>query len=192
LRARLWAAGFFLLATGCARKDGLFPLEQGNTWSYTVISGFSKYPIRLKVTKPVSVAGVNGYQLESNAGVSRLAWRSGMLMAETLNSTRFDPALPLLQDTKDKASRTWKGKVTSLAQPVDGKAEISQEPQKVEVAGRTYQAIKVHVELTVPGRIVTVDSYFADGIGLIQQEQRTGDGTGAPMLTTGLSYLEGP
>jgi hypothetical protein len=163
------------------------PMEVGNTWTYTVTSELSKYVARLKVSKEAPVAGVTGYELSSDLGLFRLAWKNGVLVADSLAGTRFDPPLPLVRAGKGKSSDRWSGMVSYLGRTTRSIAEITQDSSTIEIGSKKMDCARVVTKLSIDQKNIEIESCFVPGIGLVEQSQHV-DG----LLTIGLKYQEGP
>jgi hypothetical protein len=172
---------------GCGPKHDLFPLELGNTWTYTVSSDLAKSVAKMKVVRNVPVGEAEGYELQSDLGIYHLAWTDGTLVAASLAGTRFYPPLPLLIGGQSTASRDWSGKVAFMGKQTSTKAQLLQEPGSVTIGAKKVDCTKVVTSMTIEGKDIVVESYFAPGIGLVEQTQRVGG-----LLTIGMKYQEGP
>lgn len=180
-------AGIALALGGCAQRNDLMPLEVGTTWKYTVRSGMSSLLAKLTVVRQEPVAGVSGYELQSNLGNFRIAWKGDTLFAESLGGTRFSPALPLVKQTSARWGGAWRGRISYFGRQTDGTASISQEAGSVSVGARKLTTVKVQTTMQVDGKKIELESHFSPGVGLVQQEQRV-DG----LLVLGMKYQEGP
>lgn len=167
--------GLFLGCVGCGAGDDLMPLHEGKAWTYKVFNGYATAIDELKVNKPLSVAGVSGWQIEGSLGQHRMAWSGSDLLCERTPNARFVPPLLLAIQGSDKARRTWKGRFEAQGQVWQAEGSFEQAQDKVKIAARTYQTTKTRIVLRWPGHRTELISWFAPGTGLIKQEQRTDD-----------------
>lgn len=187
-----WSLPILALA-GCGSSDQLFPLRLDNEWSYSVKTGIPEYVEEIKVTKRVPVDGIQGYELQSAMGISRLAWRGETLLATALTGTRFRPALPMLSSADDRATFQWEGTVYSGGRAYKGKATVSQSSEPLTRDGRKTNATKTILVLMLPDREVETVSWYVAGNGLVMQVQRTKKrGRADAEFDFQLDYLGGP
>ena len=162
---------FALLVVGCRDKStDLMPLKVKNEWQYLVRPGLQKYTDTLKVTREISVANVQGYELAGQMGVCRMAWKNGKLLTNEMANARFVPPLPLYSYRKKEP---WTGWVYSLNKKEPARGEVTYEPQKLEVSGRKISTIRSTASLKIMNRQVELTTWFEAGVGIVQQEQRT-------------------
>ena len=180
-------AVFFVSSCGPKPKQGYMPLKKGNAWTYTVRTGLQTTVQVLKVEKPIAVNSVQGWILNGPMGESRVAWKSGILLAEQLPGTVFSPALPLLDAKKLDSTRRWHGTVLSMGRPLECTAEIVQGPDQYVISGHSFSVLKVVVNLHVPQKSIELVTWFAEGIGILSQQQRS-----QGYLECALEYLSGP
>lgn len=185
---RLSIVGLVVGTLGCGGGSDLMPLEVGKTWNYIVRAKFSTYVAPVKVTRRLSVASVPGFELTSILGSTRLAWSGDALVTDRLVNTQFTPALPLLYRTGETSERLWKGRVVfvdrSAPNQVDflaGKGLVtatqSQKPDnELEYNGMKLHCIRSTIHMKTAAREIELLTWFAPGIGIVKQEQRT-DGT---------------
>lgn len=159
-----------LAVAGCGGSESLMPLRVGEKRNYIVRFPFYGTVEAVTVAGRTSVAGVEGFELQGNLGMSRVAWKGGSLVAEVLNHSRFAPALPLMPASR-KAS--WSGTVHLLNSPFPAEAKIEQAEVQDQLLGRALPGRKSVVRLRVPdlNRTITVESTFLYGIGLVRQVQ---------------------
>jgi hypothetical protein len=185
---RLLGVGTLLGLAGCRGGPSLMPLDIGHKWTYIVKSprSFDTYVTPIKVARRISVAGVEGVELTSDLGVSRLAWVGDGLMAERLIGTQFSPPLPLVFGTNETYERPWKGQVTFVDNASPATATQSQKAfDDFPLGGKKIHTIISTIHLKTAARSIELLTWFAPGRGIVQQEQRT-DGT----LLVRLSLLE--
>ena len=69
---------------------------------------------------------------------------------------------------------TWHGRVVSLGKERPGSAVLTERFDKeIDVGTRKASIILATVTLTIPNGRIELDSWYEDGLGLVQQEQRT-------------------
>lgn len=176
-----------LIPLGCARDDALMPLEVGREVSYVVRTGFTSTVEPVRVARRLPVAGVRGAELVGPMGASRLAWREGVLYADSTVNGRFSPPLPLLAE--DGKQRTWHGRLETLGQEQPASAILKHEKETLRLGSRRVATTLAKVVLDLPDSKGTIelDSWYQPGTGLVQQEQRT---NGRRVLQ--LQLLSGP
>ncbi len=171
---RWFALGLVLFVAGCGSKShSFYPLEKGNSWTYTLRAGFLSKVEKIDVIEPVTVSGNKGWIIGGNLGRSRIAWINDLLVAEELPGTRVSPAIPLLDTANHKAKREWSGVITANGRPFDGTATLYQKPETYDLAGRKYKTIKAVLTIRSGERTIELTTWYADGYGPIRQEQRT-------------------
>jgi len=149
------------------------PLAVGRSTTYVVKFGFDSRVEPVKVTREVSVAGVDGYELAGPLGVSRLGWGRDVLYADQAVNASFEPSLPILaEDGKD---RVWHGRVVSMGKTNPATATLKHDKSSVVIGGRKLDTTLAVLIISVPGGKIELDSWYAPEIGLVQQEQRTND-----------------
>lgn len=162
-------------------------METGHRWTYSVRAGFFSRVEDLRVTRSISVAGRQGFELTSPTGSSRFVWKEGVLLAEDLPGTRFSPATPLLVGDRTQAERAWQGIVRTLAGEREARATLVQATDSLTLGGRSYETRRTVLSVEGLGPRLELRSWFAEGIGLLRQEQRVGD-----QLVRSIEYLAGP
>lgn len=147
-------------------------MEVGNSATYR-IRGFRKDTTIVRVKRVLSVAGVRGFELQGPNGVSTVAWRGGVLVAEQLAGARLQPALPLLSPNQIDKEIEWEGKLTFLESSESATAKLVQSSSTEVYSGRKVKVIKSTLTLDTPKRLIELQSDYAAGIGMIKQLQRT-------------------
>ncbi len=154
-------------------------MRVGKHWTYQVRAGFDRRVEPVRVIRSLPVDSVNGFELGGPLGQSRLAWKHGTLYADSAVNARFSPPIPLLipgvEITKDVPRRvaTWHGRVISLGKERPGSAVLTERTEKILVGTQKVQTILATVTLQIPGGKIELESWYQDGVGLVQQEQRT-------------------
>jgi hypothetical protein len=173
--AFLGVAASLLAAAGCAPKDDYFPLKVGAHWTYTVKQDkFATRVQQVRVTRQVPVAMTTGYELDGPMGISRLAWRNGTLFADELPSTRLYKSLPMLVPKDPLAKLVWSGQVETLGVSVPAHAILSQSLEPVDIGAKRVDALRADLTLSLPNnKTVELNTWYAKGIGLVRQDQRT-------------------
>ncbi len=173
------------LVVGCSKQPELMPMKIGSQTSYVVRYGLDSKVEPVKVVREVPIAGVTGYELAGPLGVSRLAWKDGVLLAAATTNARFDPPIPLLAvDGKD---RTWSGTVESLGKKQAATATLVHKSEKIELISKKVDTTLSTLTLSLPKGTVELSSWFQSGVGLVQQEQRTG-----PVVVVRLEMVRRP
>jgi hypothetical protein len=176
-----------LFVAGCSGTNTYFPLEPGQTWTYNIRADLATYVEEVKVTRRVAVAGVQGFELGGPLGYSRVAWKGGVLLADSLPNTGVSPPLPLLvpgdpntlseEAKKDGAKpqpvRRWQGFVESRGKKIPAKATLYQEEATLTIEPRKHQTIKTTIRMFVAGKTLELVTWYADGMGPLRQEQHT-------------------
>ena len=163
------------------------PLKPGHEITYLVRTGLAARVEPVRVVRSLPVAGVNGAELSGPLGTSRLAWKDGVLVADSTTHGRFSPPLPLMSN--DGKDRVWDGHVETLGRVQPGHAKLTQTKETLSLGSRRIFTTKATLTLELPesnGRIELV-SWFQPTVGLVQQEQRTNG-----QLVLQLQLLSGP
>lgn len=163
-----------VLLAGCrSADDSYMPMEVGRTWTYQARAEFSTSFEPVSVRRQLSVAGAKGFELAGEHGVSRLAWKDGVLYAERWADATLSPPMPILGPEEDHVVRSWSGTVTYAGKSESGTATIRQAPVKVDVGGKKYSVRQSQIKVDMPSKTLEVVTDFAPGIGIVRQEQRT-------------------
>lgn len=172
------------LACGCAPSEQKYlPLTVGNRWSYSVKADFDTTVDDIAVTGRVPVGKVEGYRMTGNLGTSEMAWDGSTLLAAELAGQRFSPPLPLLT-----ASTTmWKGHIETAGRRIPAKAKVVSTKVKERFANRDYDTRRTEITFSSVGPNIYLTTWFAEGIGILKQEQRTG-----AKRDRRIEYLSGP
>jgi hypothetical protein len=190
MKALLPVLALALLA-GCKTQDRLFPMKVGTYWKYDVQNGLAVFPGTVTVARNVPVEGVMGYELESELGTSRVAWKNGKLIATVLSGMRANPALPLVDGTKTKSTEEWKGRLFTGGKTVPCTAKLSQMPETYNKGTRELKTTKAILAIYLPDREIELTTWYANGIGPLSQVQRSKQG-GTVRFDIGMEHLGGP
>lgn len=147
------------------------PLETGRQVSYQVKTDYGMWvePIRIDTTVPIS--GTSGVEFSGPLGSARMAWKDGVLLAQSTANGRFYPPIPLL--AADGKPRTWRGRIETLGKVQVASALLVQHNEKLTLGTRNLSTTKATVTLKLPGGEVVLESWFQPEVGLVQQVQRT-------------------
>jgi len=178
--------------SGCGAGDDWMPMKVGKSWTYRVRAGFERHTVPIRVAREVTVASTTGYELASPLGVSRIAWKSGRLVGESMANARFEPAVPLLfpnvqfEKNHPKQVATWHGRLLTLGVEREANATLVEQNDSVEIGTRKVPAILATLTVRLPSglrpAVLELASWYQAGVGLVQQEQRT-NGTRIVQLT---------
>lgn len=180
-RPRAWMLAILILPTivvGCASNKGadLFPLEIGKKWSSTVRTEFATKIAEMAITSSAAVGSIDGVQIESSFGKSKVAWEKGTLYASALPNCTFSPPIPLVVGVESEAVRSWKGRVFIAGTTRDASASLEQKPASLPIGGKTYETTRCILKLNAGSDIkIELITCYARGMGPIWQEQRTND-----------------
>lgn len=148
------------------------PLDEGRTWTYSVRTGFDAAVESVKTVRPISVAGASGVELKGPLGVSRLAWKDGILYASETAGARFVPALPLCVPAGKDV--TYHGRMESSRGQVAASGTVSSaEGAIVKLGAREFRTLRTTVVLKAGEDGIELITWFAPDVGIVQQEQRT-------------------
>lgn len=190
-RAPAITAAVFITAISPTRADStddLWPLQLGNTWTTQMSINNSI------VTQVVTVTRVTPGK---DSSIASLEYRSGgtSVLKETYRSnaqglfrlaggadgsSKITPGLPILQYPMAAGGKwSWNGSITAKGKATSATAVMtSSGPETLKLPAGTFQAFKVHVDLTVlvGKRQVTYpnDYWFARGVGLVRQKATIG------------------
>jgi hypothetical protein len=148
-------------------------MEVGKAWVYMARTGLQSLPDNVRVTRRLSVDGVEGVELMGDLGVSHVAWSGSRLITDQMAGCRFLPPLPLLAVGEDQAS--WRGWVYSGAKREPWKAQISSQSAKLDVLGTMANTVCSSVDMSSGPLRLQVKTWFEPGVGIVRQEQRTND-----------------
>ncbi|RYG35130.1 hypothetical protein EON81_13635 [bacterium] len=173
-----------LLLVGCSRTERLMPLEEGRSWTYSIRAGFEVAVEQVKVVRPISVAGAAGMELVGPLGISRMAWKDGVLYASQSAGARFTPALPIF--VPPGRTVTYHGRMETARGRVPTSGTIkSVEGQTVNLGAREFSTTRTTVVLKAGEDGIELITWFAAGVGIVQQEQRTNNVLDLQLQLTG-------
>jgi len=173
-----------MFAVGCAPSEHqYFPLAKGNKWSYSVRNDFDTFVDDIEVVRRVPVGNQEGYELHGKFGTSKFAWNGSVLVASELSGQRFDPPIPILS----KAPIEWRGTVEIAGRKAASQAKLESSMTKERFAGRDYDALQTDLVMKSRGQTVRLTTWFVQGMGILLQEQKTGD-----KRDRRIEYLSGP
>ncbi len=170
-----------LVLCGCGTKSTWLPMKVGKSWTYRVRAGLNHRIETVKIVRELTVAAAPGYELAGPSGSSRLAWKGRTLVAECTANGTYAPPLPLLVADADLSHdvplqvATWHGLMTVRGQPRDASGYLSEKMDVVDFGTRRVSALLATLTMDVDGAKgpVELKSWYQEGVGLIQQEQRT-------------------
>ena len=175
-----------LVLFGCSSGNSLMPSDVGTTWTYKVRTGFgAQHVADATISKRLSVTGTEGFEIAGPLGATRMAWKDGTLWAQNFGNAQALPALPLLR--VDHQPVGWKGTLETTAGQEKASAQLTHETENRENAGRTTRTLGAQLVVKRPRSTTTLITWFAEGIGIVKQEQRT-DGE----LDLSLDWVSGP
>ncbi|MFZ4507815.1 MAG: hypothetical protein ACOYON_08995 [Fimbriimonas sp.] len=158
---------------GCKGPDqSWMPMAVGKSWTYVVVIRGEFSRIDVRVERSIAVGDASGFELRSSLGTSRFAWFGGKLITTELAGARVSPPLPILDPSAKEVS--WTGYVNTLGKAEKAEATIKIEKTKLSDGLRTKDTLHSTVKVSLPGREVTLDTWFRSGVGIVRQEQRTG------------------
>lgn len=151
----------------------------------------SNFVQTIKVIRSLPVAGTNGFELQGTMGSSRVAWKEGILYAESLPNLKANPPIPILSSKAKEASSEWKGRVYAAGKTYEATATIEQNPEELQQKSRKLKTIKTVVSLILPESEIIITTWYAHNVGPISQDQVTKYGS-EERFNTGLEYVSGP
>ena len=172
-----------LVAVGCRGGDdrALMPLKEGRAWTYKFrLKGIDSVGT-LKVVRSLSISNTVGYELSSPEGLSRLVWKGKELLMANGTQGRLTPPMPILSLTMDEIK--WHGQLETIGKVAPASATIrrlksedgKRDTRKLEYRGRKIECAVSVVEIEIPKRSVILETWFAPGIGIVKQVQRTNE-----------------
>ena len=172
-RSPPFAAVSAFLLLGCRGSNALLPLSVGDRWDYRFRRGMERDVAPIRVTREVPLEGGKGWELRGPMGVVRLGNVGGRLVADELGGAFLTPPLPIGVPVKTRS--LWRGWVVSVAGRQPAKAEIAATEAKLPVEGRLRALNRTVVTMRVGDHTVELQTWYAPGDGIVQQEQRTDD-----------------
>lgn len=151
----------------------MFPLRVGEEWTYTATNGFTERVQTIRVTRRIPVATRKGYELDGPMGIMRIGWVGATLYGEMLPNTRVYPPVPLLLANNPKGTALWAGSLETMGRIFPAHAFLSQQADTVDLGTKRYDTIKTTLSLKYNSQDVELETWYAKGIGPIQQDQRT-------------------
>lgn len=165
--------GLVLVLAGCSHGSDFLPLRDNSQWTYTVNTGTDTYVEPIKVLRRIPVRGQLGYEIGGNLGISRLTWDDGVLYADSLVNSRFHPALPIFSPTAESLS--WAGTIESMGKSQKATATIMLKEDKIEKLRQKITVRRATITIQTPRTIIEVKTWYRPGVGIVKQEQRTGN-----------------
>lgn len=154
-------------------------MREGRTWRYLMQQAAEV--VEVKCAERRQVGDAEGWLLTGLGGETILAWDGCILRASRLGAMTFDPPIAVLQADKEKAAWNYQGKVTATSVPGRVSVAITQEPVELE-SQQGGKGLKVTFAISIDGRKIDLVTTFAEGIGIVTQEQRN-DGIGVSLVT---------
>lgn len=149
------------------------PLSVGKSWTYEVRGRQLTQVGTMEVSRKLSVAGVEGYELNGPTGLSRLAWSHGRLLASEMAGTYYRPAIVILDPSCPPGAIGWVGDIVGPAGTISASALLFNKAVQWPWGGRSVAAIETTLQIDADRRHVAVVSHYVDGVGLVGQDQRT-------------------
>lgn len=175
-----------VMSVGCSSGGNLMPSEPGTKWTYEVRTGFGAGHVEdVEVSRRLSVANSEGFELNGALGGSRLAWREGALWADRLPNVRFIPPIPILR--QDLEPTAWTGKIETPFGQESATAKLRHSEVEKTIGGRKFKAVRSELQVERNVGLTTLSTWFAPDTGIVLQEQHTG---GA--LDLRLTWVSGP
>lgn len=183
---RAWMLVVAMLALGGCTKQDLFPLEVGHVVTVEVRTGLGVSGIeQMTVTRELSVAGTQGYELSGPRGTSRLAWKGNTLVAEAFPNVRFDPPVEILVSGDKTAVRHWKGSVFHLGIATDAVATLTQSEVDDRLGSRKVKALQTVLKIEMGDQTIEITSAYMPQVGLLRQRQTTNGRFDVALATLG-------
>jgi hypothetical protein len=173
------------VASGCSKAESPLPMAQGNTWTYNVRTSFHTYSESLTVLGDAPVGPIRGMELKGPMGAVKVGFDGKRLIASKLGFAHFDPPIPIYGPAGDQAN--WRGWLFVGGERRAAKATLTSEKESLRTPTRTFSAVKCRLSVVCEGDTIELDSWFAKGVGLVRQEQRT-NGT----QDVRLEWMSGP
>lgn len=120
-------------------------------------------------------------------GENRLAWVGSTLVASKLGGVIYEPPITILNPASLSDKISWKGTMTIAGKSILAEAELAQSSSKYTISSVQYAAIRTTLTVETPGKTITTDSVYANGLGLVSQEERLNG-----KFTAMIEYLSGP
>lgn len=184
-----WSLFSLVLAlAGCGSDStAYFPLQKGNGWTYQIRGQVLRVVQPVSIIDTVSIQGSPGWRLRGPMGENRLAWIGSSLVASKLGGVLYDPPITILNPAALNDKIPWKGTMTIAGKSTLADAELAQSPSKYTISSVQYTAIRTTLIVRTPGKVITTDSVYASGLGLVSQEERLNG-----KFTAMIEYLSGP
>lgn len=174
------------MAASCGKSDTRFPTDVGTTWTYSVRNGFGAEHVEdVRVARRLTVAGVEGFELQGPLGSTRMAWRSGTLWCESFANVSLRPPLPLWDP--NRKTQAWKGTIETSFGEEAATARIAWDESKIEIDGIRFETMRTQCFLERPQGETQLTTWIAPGVGIVRQEQRTRDA-----LDLSVEWVAGP
>jgi hypothetical protein len=161
-----------LVAASCGSSDSLMPDRTGLTWTYSVRTGFgAQFVEDVRIMRRLSVTGAEGFELSGPMGAARLAWKKGALWAQDFGNARALPAIPLLR--LDRQPAEWNGTLETAFGLEKAAGRLTHSTERLQKGGRKWETVRTELTLERPLGATTLTTWFAPGVGIVRQEQRT-------------------
>jgi|GEM_PF-3797036 len=172
--------GVCVALAGCgSENDAPMPMAVGKSWEYETPPPIGPGVTTLTVTRRIPVAGREGYELKSRYGTARMVWKDGRLLASETAGAHFAPALPIYvtgrtryPNLKNARGELVPGQMTFCGQtmPVEAIITRREDREKVRLATEVFMADVVDARLDVGNDYYILTTYFANGVGIVQQD----------------------
>ena len=135
---------------------------------------------RVKVTRYLTVASHQGFELKGTNGVSRLAVIDRILVAERLNGATFDPPIPLIALDKMPKEKEVEEKIISGTtrmryMKTTQECNISLTQMRKEDSlykGQTVRTLVGTLLLETPRKKFVLRTEYLPGVGILNQDQQ--------------------
>jgi hypothetical protein len=173
------------------------PLHEGAVWTYAFEGvGGLKRTFEMRTARPAPVSSFSGWEIDSDFGVSKMAWSSESLLASELSGARFEPPIILLKPgLGDGDEVTWSGTMRVGGVDKEATAVLSQKSEKIEVENESYQTLRAELLISTKETDLSLLTWYAKGIGIVRQQQRSvekGETTNAAPPLPEIELLSGP
>lgn len=126
--------------------------------------------MEVKCVEPRRVGSSDGWLLSGPGGESVFAWDGCVLRASRLGGIDFEPPLGLLQADKDAADWRYTGSATIRGKRMEVEATLTQGTATAD--DRFPNAKRVGLLLKLGANEIELVTVFAQGVGIVGQEQR--------------------
>lgn len=138
-------------------------------------------------TEKTSVAGAQGWVLESPHGRSRIAWVGSMVKAAELSGTKFSPPIPILLNAPNETPLEWEGEIETGLASYEATGTLLVTKTAIMLLGKKTSGLQARLTVKYGDTSLETTSVYVPRLGMVSHERRENS-----KFLASLEYLSGP